>query len=294
MAYNVKTLYIDVYFLINFTVDILALHFSAAFSKIHTTVPRLLSSAFIGAMYAVVGILLINKNNVMYVLSALLFMIMVLIVSWGVGIYRTFKYAVSFLLFQIIIGGLVYYVYCMLDKLNIPDKLGGIKGQNQKLLILSLIVLLAIGVLKLIIIFFGNMRSEKSVRLEIQYRNREVIIDAFVDSGNLAVDPLDKTPVMLVTLREAKRIFGDSICALGEITKADVEFKKRMRVIPACFGGVSKLLYGIKPDSVSVLSGKKNIRISVLIAIDNEEDGYGGYSALVPLSALENVFYGNL
>ena len=47
------TLYVDVYFLINFTVDILALYFAAIFSKVPTSTRRLIISAVIGAFFAI-------------------------------------------------------------------------------------------------------------------------------------------------------------------------------------------------------------------------------------------------
>ena len=48
-----RTFYIDVYFLINLTVDILALYFSAIFSKTPTSIKRLLIAGIIGAASAV-------------------------------------------------------------------------------------------------------------------------------------------------------------------------------------------------------------------------------------------------
>lgn len=288
-----KTLYIDVYFLINFTVDILALYFSASFSKISTTVPRLIISALIGGMYAVMGILLIENSLLMYPTSLFFLVMMVLITAKGVGTYRRIKYAIAFLFFQIIIGGLVYYGYCALDGLMLTEKIDGLNSENRSLLILSLLVLLSIGVLKLIISLFGNTRSEKCVKIIIKYNGRENITEAFVDSGNLAVDPLDKTPVMIVTVSEGEKIFGDDSKFRNSLESVDYSVKKRLRAIPVSYGGNNKILYGIKPDSAYAVSRKKRVKISIVIAIDCEEDSYGGYSALIPLSALEDVFYGN-
>ena len=288
-----KTLYIDVYFLINFTVDILALYFSASFSKISTTVPRLIISSLIGGMYAVFGILLLESSSLMYPISLFFLIVMISITAKGAGIYRRIKYAIAFLVFQILIGGLVYFGYCELDKLNLSEKIENLGVENRSLLILSLLVLLSIGFLKLIISLFGNTRSEKSVKIVIEYKGKENITEAFVDSGNLAVDPLDKTPVMIVTADEAKKLFRDDFISLNSLERAEYSLKKRIRVIPVSFGGNNKILYGIKPDRSYAMSGKKRVEISIVIALDCEEESYGGYSALIPLTALDDVFYGN-
>ena len=74
------TLYIDVYFLINFCVDILALYFAASFVKIPCTNLRLVISGVIGGGYAVVGILLLDESYLMYPISAMIFISMVLVI----------------------------------------------------------------------------------------------------------------------------------------------------------------------------------------------------------------------
>ena len=288
-----QTLYIDVYFLINFTVDILALYFSAGFAKIPISVPRLIISALLGGTYAVFAILFIPNQKLMYPISAILLISMILICTKGVGIYRKSKYAIAFLLFQIIIGGFVYYSYCTLDKFTNTENLENIGGENRNLIILSLIVLLSIGVLKLIISFFGSVRSEKSVGLIICHDGKETAVEALVDSGNLAKDPFDKTPVMLINYTTAKEIFGENACLGEKVMSSDYKVKSKIRIIPISFGKVNKILYGIKPDAVYALNGKQREKISVVLAIDEEGGNYGGYAGLVPLAALEDVTYGN-
>ena len=288
-----KTLYIDVYFFINFTVDILALYFSAVFYKVPTTIFRLLFAAFIGALYAVFGVLLIDSTFLMYPISVLFLIVMVLIMTRGSGIYRKIKYGISFLIFQILIGGLVYYGYSTLDRFVEVNEFIQSNDENKKLLVLSLIILMSIGVLKLIILLFGNTRCERNVKIIVDYGGRENDILAFVDSGNLAVDPFDKTPVMFVGASLANKIFGSEIDLIDNPENISYGLKKRLRIIPINSGGVNKIVYGIKPDSVRVVTEKKQESISVIIAIDKEGGSYGGYTALIPLSALDDAFYGN-
>ena len=288
-----QTLYIDVYFLINFTVDLLAFYFSSSFVKMPITVPRLIISAFIGGAYAVLAILFISRQWIMYPISLLLFFVMISVSAKNVRIYRKIKFAAAFFLFQIIIGGLVYYLYCTLDKVMNTEKFSDIGGENQKLLILSLIVLCSIGTLKLVIAFFGSVKSEKNVSLIIEYDEQKITCEALVDSGNLARDPFDKTPVMLINKKVAAELFGRGDFLSESIVSSNYKTKSKVRVIPVRFGQVNKILYGIKPDAVFARSGKREEQISVILAVDGEEDNYGGYSALIPLAALEGVSYGD-
>ena len=52
-----QVLYIDIYFLINFTVDLLALYFAAELARVKSTVFRIISSSLIGAFAACVIVL---------------------------------------------------------------------------------------------------------------------------------------------------------------------------------------------------------------------------------------------
>ena len=126
-----ETIYIDVYFLINFTVDALALHFASMFSKISTTAVRLITASAIGALYAVMGVLLIEKSEYMFIFAVLFLVLMVLITSKGAGLYRKIKYMIAVVVFNVIIGGLVYYGYCLLDKIFENGELEAVGGENK-------------------------------------------------------------------------------------------------------------------------------------------------------------------
>ena len=288
-----KTIYVDVYFFINFTVDILALYFSALFYKLPTTVARLLLSSFIGAAYAVIGTLLIEKSALMIPVSILILILMILIMAGGVGVMRKVKYGIIFLLFEILIGGLVYYAYSMLDKINFLKDFAESNNENKKLLVFSLIVLLSIGTLKLSVACFGNYGSVKNVKVFVEHGGKTSQLDALVDSGNLAVDPFSKTPVMLVGEAVGNKIFGEIAFDFPKSDELDLSLKKRIRIIPVSFGSEKRILYGIKPDSVYIQKKKVRENISLIIAIDKEGGRYGGYNALIPLSALEHISYEN-
>ncbi len=283
-----KTIYIDVYFLINFTVDLLALYFSAFFMKIKASNIRLVLGSCVGGLYAVFGVLFIESPWIMYPLSIVLLIIMCLVAVGGIGFLRFLKYGVSFFLFQTVIGGLVYGGYCALNSMLGDFKLDDVGGENKNLLLLSLLVLLSIGVLKIIISLLGNVRSEKSVRVIIKYKESEECFDAFVDSGNLARDPIDKTPVMLLNEKVFFKIFDID---LRDADKLLTDVKKRIRIIPVSFGGVNKILYAIRADRVYCEVKNKREELNLLVACD-DSGTFNGYCALIPLVAMEDINYG--
>ncbi len=279
-----RTLYVDVYFLINFTVDILSLYFASSFAKIPTSVGRLAVSSIIGALYAVISTLFISNTLIFILFSILSLCLIIFVGSRKICISRRFKYLTAFLLFEIIIGGLVYYSYILLDRITANTDFSEGVTVNRKLLLLSVIVLLSFGILKLVILIFGNSHKIKNISVIIKLEKKEMLTEALIDSGNLAEDPFDKTPVMFIKEKDAREKLGISACFVHENNSI---MKKKARIVPVKNREKTKIMYGFKPDSVYILKDGKREEINVIIVLDEEGSSYGGYSALLPMSALE-------
>lgn len=285
-----KTLYIDVYFLINFTVDVLAIYFSAIFSKIPTTSKRLIFTALLGALIAVITVLLPEIPILKMMFSTVGLLLITFFTPKNVGLKRKIKFMLSFLIFEALMGGIVSLIWNILDKTvhkGVIDSGGG--SVNRKMLFFSLIVLLCIGVFKMIVSFFSNIESEGSVEIEIDFLGKKQRIQAFIDSGNLAVDPMDMRPVLLLKKEKAKYILPENIIELSDPDALNRDIRKRIRLIPITRGGVTHVLTGIKADSVKIIKNGNAEELFVTVAIDKEGGTYGGYSALMPSAALDNV-----
>lgn len=285
-----RTLYIDVYFLINFSVDILSLYFAAMFSKTVTSTKRLLISAFIGALSAVVTVFLPEMPIIKFLVATFGLIFIGYIAPKRVKCRRRIKFILSFLIFTALTGGGVTFIWGVLDKYAssvFSDAMGG--AVNRKALLLSIILLLSIGVFKMIVSFFSNNESEKSVEIEISFQDKKTSVSAFVDSGNLAVDPMDMSPVVLIKEDVAKTILPENIINLSNIDSLDRSVKKRIRLIPVSSGGATHVLVGVKTDGVFVLKGEKREELRVTLAVDKKGGTFGGFSALMPSAALDNA-----
>lgn len=285
-----KTLYIDVYFLINFTVDILSLYFAARFSKTQTDTRRLIIAAAVGASVAMAAVFLPEYPLLKFFAAGVGLFAMGFIAPKGVGAKRRFKYIFSFLIFEALVGGGVSFLWGILDKYISEFFIGADGGAvNRKMLFLSLIILLSIGVFKMLVSFFSNIEGERSVDVEICFLEKSIVVTAFIDSGNLAVDPMDMSPVLFIKKELAKTILPQNIIDLCDIDSLDRATKKRIRLIPVTRGGHTHVLVGVKADSVKVICGDKTEQIPVTLAIDKEGGSFGGFEALMPSAVLDNA-----
>lgn len=284
-----KTLYIDVYFLINFTVDLLALYFASCFSKVPTSTKRLLISSAVGALIAVGVVLLPEYAILKFIIATAGLIAMGFIAPKRVSVRRKLKFVFAFLIFEALLGGAVSFLWGILDK-YISNFFDGAEGGavNRKMLFLSLIVLLSIGVFKMLVSFFSNIESEGSVDVEISFLDNTAVVSAFVDSGNLAVDPMDLSPILLLKKEVAKTILPENIIELSNIDSLERKVKKRIRLVPLSRGGETHVMVGVKADAVRLVGGK-NEELRVTLVIDKEGGDFGGYKALMPAAALDNA-----
>ena len=291
MINGLKTLYIDVYFLINFTVDVLSLYFAARFSKVPTTTKRLIVSSVIGAFIAVLVLFLPEISLLKLVVATIGLLVMGFLAPKPMRIRRRLKFVFAFLMFEALVGGGVTFIWNIFDT-YLADFFKSAYGGavNRKMIVLSIIVLISIGVFKMLISFFSNSQSEGSVDVEISFLNNTVVVSAFIDSGNLVVDPMDLKPVLLIKKNIADAILPNNIIELSNIDELDKKTKKRIRLIPVTRGGATHVLVGVKADEVKLVNSNGCEEIDVTIAIDKEEGSFGGFDALMPSAALENVF----
>ena len=284
-----KTLYIDVYFLINFTVDILALYFSAIFSKVPTSAKRLCVASLIGASVATLAVFLPSLPILKLLFSLFGFVLICAVAVKPVSFKRRVKLSFSFIMFSALVGGGAYFLFGAFDKLlsdSITEMSGG--AVNRKLLLFSVIVLLSIGVFKMFVSAFSSNQTEEYVKTRINFLGKSVVLDAFVDSGNLAVDPMDMRPVLIIKEKYAREIFSKDIIELSDPDLLPKEVRKRIRLLPISRGGHTHVLVGVRVDSVYVGEESRE-EISVTVAIDKEGGDFGGYYALMPSAAISDV-----
>lgn len=277
-----KTLYIDVYFLVNFTVDLLSIYFASRISKVNIRGVNIFLIALLGAVYGVLNVLIPAGIAVDILMLVITTALVLLCIGRGVSFFRRVKIFISFIILMSLIGGLVYFFYSIMSKYieYKPTE----APENRKLLILSILIIISFGVIKLISIIFARSYSEKSVRLSIKFIEKSVEFDALVDTGNLLIDPIDSTPVMLITQGLADKIITTGVPReIGSVTN---DLKKYVRIIPVSKGTEHKIYIGFLPDSVELKKKNKWERIKLIFVVEPDSTGYGGYEALAPASVL--------
>ena len=285
-----QTVYVDIYFLINFTVDFLALYFACAMTKIPTTILRLLLGGSAGALTAVANLFIANEA-VGYLALFAGFLLTVFITTKRVTLYRRFKFAFCFSVIEMLLGGMVYFAYGFLNKKlgSLTDPMAG-GSEHRGILILAVVVLASIGVFKCLVSVFAFSAGCETVEVDIRINGRRVVAEALVDTGNLAKDPFNMKSVVLIEENVAERLLHSKIKSSEDLLGIDQTLGCRLRLIPVTFGKVKRLLIGFSPDAVYVKTKRGLQEIDVVVAIDKDGGGYGGREALVPSVVIRDVY----
>ena len=147
-----------------------------------------------------------------------------------------------------------------------------------------MILLLAIGIIRLMFLIFFNSVSEQSIHLLIRLMGHEIECDALVDSGNLLKDPIDLRPVMLIKSSIAEKLFPEGIPNSTSNFNGGVD--RFVRLIPVSKNGHTTLELGFRPERVAILEKNGYSETKLTFIIDKEEGSFGGFEALVPANAL--------
>lgn len=284
--------YIDVYFLVNFSVDILSLSFASSLSKVRTTLIRIVLLSFVGSVLATASVLLFNGLVFETLASFAYFLFIFVFLTKNVNFYRRIKATLVFIVLEALMGGLVSFGYTFLDRhfgkfLLFENE----EMPNRRLLALALLILLASGVFRLLVLFFTHTATQKSVSVSISLLGKETLVEALVDTGNLLTDPVSERPVMLLKLNLARKLYDKFPSGTADVQEVDKALLKRISVIPTRSIGGKGVLIGIRADEVKVFGDSDNSEqaIDIIIAADKEDGTYGGFGALIPAAALDGV-----
>lgn len=285
-----QTVYIDVYFLINFSLNVISLYFAVMLARADSSCFRLVSVGVILSLMAVVYLFLPQRFIISLVLSFIVAGIVLVFSARGAKVKRRFCILLSFLIVEMILGGAVSYFYGILERFVNGFTVGEYDDTNGGILLLALFVLLSIGIIRLFILLFRSRFEKSVVKIAIIHNETRIILDALVDSGNLLRDPFDSTAVVLVKQRGIIDVFPNLEGKQDtDLITSAAEIGIRLHLIPLKTGTGSRLLWAFKPDGVEIITDRGRERISLTVALDKEGGDYGGCRALLPSSVLSNA-----
>lgn len=282
-----QTVYIDLFFIINFSMDFLCFFITAKLMSCEFKIGRSLAASGVGGVYACVSLLL-SGGMWTLALDLLAALLMCAIAVGGVGRFKeTVGYTVVYAACSIVLGGFMTAAFSLFNKLRLDEILGGEEESGDGISV-WLFALLAL-VSGLISLFGIKFFKKKSTRIygeaEIVYRGRAIVLKAMCDSGNMLTDPISSKACVVVDRGAVESILPDGLHRMirdGRTEGLSGKDLERVRVIPAHTALGGGMLYALRVDELKLNFGKGWRRAEALVALCELGEHAQGVRALVP------------
>lgn len=274
--------YVDLYFLVNASMDLLCLAMTA--SILHRAVKRwrLFLAALLGGGWAV-GVLLLGIDGAPGVVPDLLMAVLLAAVAFAEKngrITRLLRDAGAYALLSALLGGLMTVLYRFLNRLELP--LEALQGDGLSAWMFAILAAVAGFFTLRGGRLFRRSGAVRDVGLEITVEGRTAVLRALVDSGNLLTDPLDGRSVVLADPAKLLPCLSPMLAhALEHPESAPPEYARRIRLIPAHSATGEGLLAAFAPDRLVIVTKKDRVMANDLVALSPLGGTAGGYDALI-------------
>lgn len=274
--------YVDLYFLVNASMDLLCLATTAAILHRPMRRWRLLVGAALGGVWSLT-VLLGGLDGALGVLLDLLAAILLCAVAFserGGSAKRLLQSAGAFALLSALMGGLMTVLYRFLNRLELPFE--ALQGDDLSAWMLALLAAVA-GIVTL----HGGRLLRRSVAvrdvlLEITVEGRSTRLHALVDTGDLLTDPLSGRSVVLVDPAALTSVLPPGLAeALAHPDRAAPQYARRLRLIPTHTATGDAMLVAFAPDRLVVITKKERSTVNDLIAPVPLGDTAHGFDALI-------------
>lgn len=274
------TVYGDVLFLINFSMDFLVLFCTAKILHLKQKPLLLILSSVSGGIYAVAALFI--ENSVISVICNILCALLMCFIAFPrVRGFVFLKCAALFFGLSLLTGGGITASYVLLSKLG-----RGISVNSDIAPVLSDIPLGTFCILGVVSIgasfltgeIFNRQSEKKEITVTVTGKRGKTTLRCLSDSGALLREPVSGAPVIITGLDRIKDCVDEQL--YEALSCPDMSRSAPgMRIIPCSGVGGGKLLLGFLPESVNI----KGTDRQAVVAVTDGTD-FGGFDGIVPAS----------
>ncbi|MBQ4601309.1 MAG: sigma-E processing peptidase SpoIIGA [Clostridia bacterium] len=288
-----QIIYADILFIVNFSMDFLALYIASKLLHNNCHFASLIMSAGIGAVYGVASLFLSGSGMLNALINTAVALLMCYIVFGSASILYLIRNTLCFYGISFLMGGVMTGVYNLANK-GITGRGIVINGDSASLVSeIPPLTLIIIAVASVVFSYVCSavttrLRAKKKASVYIRIGNKDVNMTGLCDSGNLLLEPAGSLPCLICNLKSIEKLLPVGVIPLfrdmklGLLEYTDPALAKKIRLVPMRSVGGSGIRPGIIPDEIRINGEPKRL----CIVCDSENDSYGGTEAIIPTSVL--------
>lgn len=281
--------YIDLYFLINMSMDFFCLLITLRLLHRRSSLLRLLIGALLGGGYAVAALLLGFSGAIGFLLdcAAAVLICATVLCTRGARVGRILQASLVFVLISMTLGGIMTALYTALNRMELPFE--ALQGDSISVWLFALLALVSGLATARGGRLLGISQKTKQVTVEAVILGKPVVLRAMVDSGNLLCDPISGRSVIVADRARLQGVLPSFLLEMSYATDSavlsrleqDVRLAHRVRLIPTKTATGEGILVAILPDSLTVVEGRERRRGDYLVAVSSLGESANGFDAVI-------------
>ncbi len=287
-----QTVYVDLYFLINFSMDFLCFFLTAKLLDRKLSIGRGLLGAALGGLYADVSLFVPFGYGISLLLDILACGVMCAVVFGERRKWRSLPlYLLVYTAISMALGGFMTALFHLFNRSALFDGIEQTESDGISVWVFALLALLSAGITMLGGRFFRKRTERRYAAIEVVYGGRSVRLHALADSGNLLREPIGGRPCIIadpssmaqVLPKELIEAGREEIPSLERLLQRDM---KNVRLIPTKTASGTSMLLGVRVERITVDSGSGSHVVDAVVVLAKSGDGFGGSDALIPTGLL--------
>ncbi len=288
-----RDVYIDILFLINFSMDYICIYICSKVLHRRMSPPRMIAAAAIGGIWSVISLFLPTSSPWELILDCAVGLLLCIIVyaERGRGLSSLLSSSLLFIGVSMMMGGCMTAIFNLLNKLEIPIE--NIDSDSISTYIFAFLA--AIGAI--ISLRSGQVISKRSnikeCRLYVRLCGIDLEFSGFCDSGNLVKDPISGRAVIFLEREIIEKKM--SLKFIDEFVEGKLDTNapcRDLRFISLKTASGSSMAVCIRPEGVIIEFENRKGKISrhktdALISPIAIGEAAQGYSAIIPAEILK-------
>ena len=288
------TVYADLFFLINFSMDFLCLFLTAKLMSERIRLGRYLLAAALGGIYACLALFsTVGRAWSLFIdISVCLIMSLVAFLQRK----RTRQIPLLALVFtavSIVLGGFMTALFNLFNQLGVDELFSGENAEDSiSVWLLLILALLGGAFTRLFGGFFRKRGLRKFADIEISFDGKTARVRAMADSGNLLKDPVSNIPCIVADTQSLRSVFPKEIfsaiepASLSGVGSISEKYASRIRFIPTKTAMGEGILLGVRADKIKVDVGGQVKEVDAVIVPRDIGKTAEGSEALLPSELL--------
>ena len=293
------TIYVDIVLLENLCMNAIIIFSTAYIMKLKIRIVRILISALIGAIYAILVYADVFPMYSNIIIKVILSLCMVYIAFKPKKVSGLIKELVVFYLVSFALGGCAFALLYIVRPQDIFIENGVYIGTYPiKIALLGGVTGFIVTYIAFKVVKTKITKNEIIYEVVIKIEDRELRTNVILDTGNMLKDPITNASVILVEKEKLCNILPVTLLDLmnvsvgGDLKLENVEekFKTRARIIPFSSVGKSNGMFiGIKIDELKIITDLDEIinKNVIVCSYEKKFSKTGKYHGLIGIESIE-------